>query len=564
MANLLSGASRPRRTPRTAPRSRALWGVPTLPAQPGQDRRRDVRGGARAARSRRSGSPAPIPRSRCPTSALVRAALAARRVRRGAGSLRRHRDRARSPTCCCPRRRWGEKEGTVTNSERRITRVRAAVAPPGEARARLGDRRRLRAAARGAARPRPMPHACSRTRRRARSSTSTARRRAAATSTSPASRYALLEARRAAAVAVIREGAHAGRARLYDGRRVPDAERPRALRRHAPTVAVGRSERRALPAQPQHRAAARPVARHEPHRHASRGSSATRPSRALGMHPDDLAARALRSGDSSRIASRARRADVLPVAGERRTCAPARSTCRCTGAAASCTARASTRSPSPAFDPLSKQPELKHAAVEVTKVDLPYGITAFARLEPGVVDALQPLLERFAYATLVPFGRDERVHRARRPRSRGTRRRNARRARRRARFVAALGSCATTILRTRREAHPLRGGRIAAVRLAGETRAAAWLREVMLRSAADAGLRRLALAPLERLPAAGPPRGAWYATASTSPRRDRSQLAAARPLATCRPGSVRDRMRFVRSRAATLSASNAGARAVRS
>src|SRR5690606_7411949 len=29
---------------------------------------------------------------------------------------------------------WGEKEGTVTNSERRISRVRAAVPPPGEAR----------------------------------------------------------------------------------------------------------------------------------------------------------------------------------------------------------------------------------------------------------------------------------------------------------------------------------------------------------------------------------------------------------------------------------------------
>jgi predicted molibdopterin-dependent oxidoreductase YjgC len=29
---------------------------------------------------------------------------------------------------------WGEKEGTFTNSERRVSRVRAAVDPPGEAR----------------------------------------------------------------------------------------------------------------------------------------------------------------------------------------------------------------------------------------------------------------------------------------------------------------------------------------------------------------------------------------------------------------------------------------------
>jgi assimilatory nitrate reductase catalytic subunit len=33
-----------------------------------------------------------------------------------------------------PAATWGEKEGTVTNSERRISRVRAAVRPPGEAR----------------------------------------------------------------------------------------------------------------------------------------------------------------------------------------------------------------------------------------------------------------------------------------------------------------------------------------------------------------------------------------------------------------------------------------------
>lgn len=33
-----------------------------------------------------------------------------------------------------PAASWGEKEGTVTNSERRISHVRQAIAPPGEAR----------------------------------------------------------------------------------------------------------------------------------------------------------------------------------------------------------------------------------------------------------------------------------------------------------------------------------------------------------------------------------------------------------------------------------------------
>ncbi len=45
------------------------------------------------------------------------------------------RRRRSSPTSSYPRRRrWGEAEGTVTSSERRVQRVRKALDPPGEAR----------------------------------------------------------------------------------------------------------------------------------------------------------------------------------------------------------------------------------------------------------------------------------------------------------------------------------------------------------------------------------------------------------------------------------------------
>ncbi|MCD5364577.1 molybdopterin-dependent oxidoreductase, partial [Chromobacterium aquaticum] len=44
-------------------------------------------------------------------------------------------DTAACADALLPAASWGEKEGTVTNSERRISRVRAAVPPPGEARA---------------------------------------------------------------------------------------------------------------------------------------------------------------------------------------------------------------------------------------------------------------------------------------------------------------------------------------------------------------------------------------------------------------------------------------------
>ena len=53
---------------------------------------------------------------------------------------RLRRDRAHTDTdapcrmSCCPQPAWGEKDGTVTNSERRISRQRAFLPPPGEAR----------------------------------------------------------------------------------------------------------------------------------------------------------------------------------------------------------------------------------------------------------------------------------------------------------------------------------------------------------------------------------------------------------------------------------------------
>ena len=45
-----------------------------------------------------------------------------------------HTATARYADVLLPATTWAEKDGTVTNSERRISRVRAAVPPPGEAR----------------------------------------------------------------------------------------------------------------------------------------------------------------------------------------------------------------------------------------------------------------------------------------------------------------------------------------------------------------------------------------------------------------------------------------------
>ena len=64
---------------------------------------------------------------------------------------------------------------------------------------------------------------------------------------------------------------------------------------------------------------------------------------------------------------------------------------------------------SPAFDPDSLQPELKHAAVRIAKVDLPWRVVGFGwvpadRIASTLAD-LRSFFTRFAYASAVPFGR---------------------------------------------------------------------------------------------------------------------------------------------------------------
>jgi assimilatory nitrate reductase catalytic subunit len=65
---------------------------------------------------------------------------------------------------------------------------------------------------------------------------------------------------------------------------------------------------------------------------------------------------------------------------------------------------------SAAFCPTSKQPELKHAAVKILKAELPWRLLCVAWLAPDDAlrarEQLAPLMQRFAFATCVPFGRE--------------------------------------------------------------------------------------------------------------------------------------------------------------
>jgi assimilatory nitrate reductase catalytic subunit len=131
MANLLSG-HRDLANPEHRAEVAALWGCGGA-GEAGPHRRRTVRGGARG-EIKALWIACTNPAQSLPDRQSVHAALAACPfvVVQEASA---HTDTAAFADLLLPAAGWGEKEGTVTNSERRISRVRAAVPAPGEARA---------------------------------------------------------------------------------------------------------------------------------------------------------------------------------------------------------------------------------------------------------------------------------------------------------------------------------------------------------------------------------------------------------------------------------------------
>ncbi|OHC25694.1 MAG: nitrate reductase [Pseudomonadales bacterium RIFCSPLOWO2_12_59_9] len=156
---------------------------------------------------------------------------------------------------------------------------------------------------------------------------------------------------------------------------------------------------------------------------------------------------------------------------------------------------------SPVFDPLSKQPELKHTSVEVSKVELPWQL--FALVEGDVqnrLSALRPLLEGFAYASLGLAGRERpalliRAAAASAPDSQLL-----------AQIDQLLGLDEGPIMayddprKAVGKRVRIESGRITAIRLAGETAARDWLKSLWSEGRADEELRRWLLAPLSTPP----------------------------------------------------------------
>ncbi|MGH8355489.1 MAG: molybdopterin oxidoreductase family protein, partial [Pseudomonas sp.] len=125
----------------------------------------------------------------------------------------------------------------------------------------------------------------------------------------------------------------------------------------------------------------------------------------LSLHPDELRRRRLQGGELVRVKSR-RGSLVLPVHGDEGV-RPGQAFLPMHWGDRFLKGLGCNVLTLPAFDPLSKQPELKHAGIEVQKVELPWQL--FALVEGEVqsrFEALRPLCEDFAYASLGLAGRE--------------------------------------------------------------------------------------------------------------------------------------------------------------
>ncbi|WP_179404448.1 nitrate reductase [Burkholderia guangdongensis] len=309
-----------------------------------------------------------------------------------------------------PATTWGEKNGTVTNSERRISRVRAAVTPYGDARddwriaADVGRRLEARLApGRPTLFPYPDAEAIWNEHR-----ASTAGRDCDITGLS----WPMLE-RDGPQQWPLPAGAWQGTARLYEDGRFPTADgRARFIPTPYRPVAEAVDSRYRF-------ALTTGRLRDQWHGGSRTGTVpklfAHAPEPVVGVSPADCARLGLGAHDFVHLTSR-RGSALLPVRADDAV-APGQAFTPMhwgdefvSGLAGNRVGAGINAVMSPALDPHSRQPELKHAAAKLLKADLPWRWQIVARLPADVLlerqQRLRALFACFPYASCVPFGDD--------------------------------------------------------------------------------------------------------------------------------------------------------------
>ena len=405
LANLLS-AHRDLANPAHRAEVAALWGVADVPSKPGKTAVEMFQAAADG-EIKALWIACTNPAQSMPDQATVRRAL------QRAEFVVVQEAFATAATCdfadlLLPATTWGEKEGTVTNSERRISRVRAAVPAAGEARhdwrIAVDVARRLEAQllpGQPTLFPYETPEAIWNEHRE-----STRGRDLDITGMS----YALLETE-GPQQWPLREGDAAGTARLYEDGVFPTAD--------------GKAKFAALPYRPtaEPRESRFPFSlttgRLRDHWHGMTRTGTlgrlfghvAEPS--VQMNPQDMERRGLKDGELVHVTSK-RGAIVLPAQGSR-TVQPTQAFIAMHWGPEYLSGRSSQGEPlagvnaltTSAFCPTSKQPELKHAAVKILKAELPWTLLSVAWLPEGsaltALTELRRLMPSFEFASCVPF-----------------------------------------------------------------------------------------------------------------------------------------------------------------
>ncbi len=530
MANLLS-AHRDLANPAHRAEVAALWDIPDVPAQPGKTAV-DMFQAAADGEIRALWISCTNPAQSMPDQAMVRRAL------ERAEFVVVQEAFATTATCAyadllLPATTWGEKVGTVTNSERRISRVRPAVPAPGETRhdwaAATDFARRLAARLPGA--PQHLfPYLLD---------------PAQATQAAESIWNEHRESTRGRDLDItgldwqmldeqgpqqwpLPEGTHAGRERLYTDGVFPTPDgRARFVATPYRAVAEPRDARYPF-------ALTTGRLRDQWHGMSRTGtlgrlfSHAAEPS--VQLHPGDMERRQLSAGELVQVTSR-RGSIVLPVLpSEDVALTQAFIAMHWGGEYLSGQSAAGHRLAgvnaltNPAYCPDSRQPELKHTAVKVLKAELPWTLLGMAWLPTDQVleagNALRELMARFPYASCVPFSNNVALADAATERS-GMLFRAAAHEAPPEELVEAierlLGLAAADALRyndrrqgQRRTARLRRDGadaRLEGFLLAGDTRAEAWLRTLLQEQLPAQAYGRLLLMPGSAAPVALAPRG---------------------------------------------------------
>ena len=479
MANLLS-AHRELGNASDRAEMAAFWGVDDIPAKPGKTAV-EMFEAVRAGEIKFLWIACTNPAQSLPDQRLVHEALGRAELVIVQDSYR-NTETARYAHVFLPAAGWGEKEGTMTNSERRISRVRAAVPAPSEAwpdwRIAVEFSRRLSPAG-----ERLFPFEDAESIFNEHRET-TSGRDLDITGLS----YTLLD-ERGPQQWPFPEGASEGKRRLYEDGRFPTPS--------------GKARFVAAPYQP----VAEGVDAEYPLRLTTgrlrdqwhtmsrtgtvAGLFAHEPEPRLGMHPDDLAAIGCEDLELVKVSSR--RGDLYVSAAADPSLLPGlvylpmHWGARFLGGEGRLGVNELTVG---ALDPSSRQPELKHCAVRVLPAQLAWRLVAFGGADEAsaLFEQLTPCMTGVPYAARTLIGRERTGVRL------ALAAETAPSARLLARIDEAFGLGGAEVVKyddtsvSRQVA--LQDDRVRAVRISGSVRSERWLRDLWLRDAPIGELRR--------------------------------------------------------------------------